>query len=66
MLIRRPPPKTGRKLMIIGTVNSSTKSWLKDMSIVDAFNVNYHVSTLRTEADFTAVLTNFNCTGEVA
>ena len=66
VLIRRPPPKTGRKLMIIGTVNSSTKSWLKDMSIVDAFNVNYHVSTLRTEADYTAVLTNFNCTGEVA
>ena len=52
--------------MIIGTVNSSTKTWLKDMSIVDAFNVNYHVSTLRTEADYTAVLTNFNCTGEVA
>lgn len=43
VLIRKPPPKVGRKLMIIGTVGSNSKSWLKDMSIVDAFNVNYHV-----------------------
>ena len=66
VLVRKPPPKAGRKLMIIGTVSTACKPWLKDMSIVDAFNVNYHAQTLRTAAEFCAVLANFNCSGEVA
>lgn len=52
--------------MIVATVGSASKSWLKDMSIVDAFNVNCHVSALRTAEDFCAVLANFNCSGETA
>lgn len=48
VLIRKPPNKLGRKLIIIGTMSSSMRPWLKDTQLIDAFNVNYHLPSIRT------------------
>lgn len=66
VLIRKPPKKLGRKLIIIGTMSSAMRPWLKETQLIDVFNVNYHLPSIRTSDEVQSLLGNFNCSAEVA
>lgn len=53
VLIKKPPPK-GRKLLVIGTTSRS--SILETLEILDAFNIVTNVPTLDTNSDIENVL----------
>jgi vesicle-fusing ATPase len=54
VLVRKPPPEQGRRLMIIAT--TSVAHLLEELQLTKAFNVTLHVSQLQTQQDIHAVL----------
>jgi vesicle-fusing ATPase len=62
VLIKKKPPHPERKLMIIGT--TSMKSILQEMELVDCFNVCLNVPSIKLKEEVSAVLSQFNSSGE--
>lgn len=50
--------------MIIGT--TSMKDILKEMELVDCFNVCMNVPSIKLRNEITSVLSNYNCNSEVS
>jgi hypothetical protein len=63
-LIKKKPPNSDRKLLIIGT--TSLKEILREMEVVDCFNVCMNVPTLKKENEITTVLSKYNISTEVS
>jgi len=60
ILIRKPPPVEGRRLLIIAT--TSISHLLDDLQLNEAFNVTLHVSCLQTPEEYRTVLRSVdNC-----
>jgi vesicle-fusing ATPase len=62
VLIKKRPPHPERKLMIIGT--TSMKGILKEMELVDCFNICQHVPTVRLANEITTVLSQYKGSSE--
>ena len=54
ILLRKPPPVEGRRLLVIAT--TSISHLLEDLQLNEAFNVTLHVSCLQSPAEYKAVL----------
>lgn len=54
ILLRKPPPMEGRRLLVIAT--TSISHLLEDLQLNEAFNVTLHVSTLQSPEEYSAVL----------
>jgi vesicle-fusing ATPase len=63
VMIKKKPPKADRRLMIIGT--TSMKDVLKEMELVDAFNVSMNVPTIRHRQEISSVLSNYEVPSDV-
>lgn len=64
VLIKKKPPSPERRLMIIGT--TSMKEILKEMEVVDCFNVCMNVPCLKYRQEITQVLNNYQISSDVA
>lgn len=54
ILLRKPPPVEGRRLLVIAT--TSISHLLEDLQLNEAFNVTLHVSCLQSPEEYKAVL----------
>ena len=42
------------------------RPWLKETQLIDVFNVNYHLPSIRTSDEVQSLLGNFKCSAEAA
>lgn len=63
VLIKKKPPNSDRKLMIIGT--TSMKDILKEMEVVDCFNVCMNVPSLKLKNEISSVFSKYDCSSEI-
>ena len=63
VLIKKKPPNPDRKLMIIAS--TAMKDVLKEMEVVDCFNVSMNVPSLRLRQEITHILNDYKCSSQV-